>query len=96
MSPPAPVKGILPKDPPKHGAGTACTRFVVLRTDRVTIWKGGQGSCVFNSCIEKGNSAGVIHIFGEPGEFSSSSQHLKLQEPCPLLSLLTLVELLQL
>ena len=45
----------------------------------LTIWKGGQGSCIFNSCIEKGISAGLICIDGEPGEISSSQQ-LKLQE----------------
>ena len=53
--------------------------------ERVTIWKGGQGSCSFNSCIEKGTSAGLICIYGEPGEIPSSSPQLKLQEPCPLL-----------
>ena len=64
---------------------------------RLTLWKGGQGgSCVFNSCIEKGISVGLICIYGEPGEIPSSSQHLKLQEPCPHLNLVTLVELLQL
>ena len=47
---------------------------------RLTIWKGGQGSCIFNSCIEKGISAGLICIYGEPGEIPSSSQQLKLQE----------------
>ena len=55
-----------------------------------------KGSCLFNSCIEKGIKAGLICIYGEPSEISSSSQHLKLQEPCPLLNLVTLVELLQL
>ena len=34
---------------------------------RLTIWKGGgQGSCIFNSCSEKGISAGLICIYGEP------------------------------
>ena len=45
---------------------------------RRTIWKGGQGSCIFSSCIAK------------------RSPQLKLQVPCPLLHLVTLVELLQL
>ena len=48
---------------------------------RPTLWKGGgQGSCSFNSCGEEGISAGLIGIYGEPGEIPSSSQHLKLQE----------------
>ena len=48
---------------------------------------GGQGSCIFNSCIEKGISAGVICMHAALGEIPSSSQQLKLQEPCPLLYL---------
>ena len=48
---------------------------------RLILCKGGQqGSCIFNSCIEKGISAGLIGIDGEPGEIPSSAQHLKLQE----------------
>ena len=44
----------------------------------MTIQKGGQqGSCIFNSCIEKGISAGVICMHVAPGEIPSSSQHLK-------------------
>ena len=46
----------------------------------VTRFRDGQGSCSFNSCIEKGISAGLISIYGEPGDIPSSSQHLKLQE----------------
>ena len=53
-------------------------------------------NCIFNSCIEKGISAGLICLNGEPGGTSSSLQSLMLQEPCPLLNLVTLVELLQL
>ena len=45
--------------------------------NRVTIWKGGQGSCIFNSWIEKGVPVGVICIYVEPGEIPSSSQHLR-------------------
>ena len=64
-------------------------RNVNLRTSgppRLTIWKRGQrGSCIFNSCIEKGISAGVVCIYGKPGEIPSSSEHLKLQVPCPAL-----------
>ena len=37
---------------------------LVLCMGRLTIWKGGQGSCIFNSCIEGGISAGVICIYG--------------------------------
>ena len=63
------------------GPNSQCTSKPLYR---LTIWKGGQGSCIFNGCIEKGISAGLICIYGEPGEIPSSSQHLKLQEPCPL------------
>ena len=35
-------------------------------------------------------------LHGEADEIPSLLQHLKLQEPCPLLNLVTLVELLQL
>ena len=35
---------------------------------RLTIWKGGQGSCIFNSCTEKGISAGVVCTHAAPGE----------------------------
>ena len=68
-----------------------CVCVCVCACVRLTIWKGGQGSCNFNSCIEKGISAGLICIYGEPGEIPSSSQQLTLQEPCPLLNLVTLV-----
>ena len=57
---------------------------------RVTTGKGGQGSCIFNSCIETGISAGVICMHAAPGEIPSSSQQFKMQEPCPLLYLITL------
>ena len=86
----------------KEGRAPAALSVVMKREfhrgcmNRVMIWKGGQGSCIFNSCIEKGISAGLICIYGEPGETSSLSQHLKLQESCPLLNLVTLAELLQL
>ena len=36
-----------------------------------------EGSCIFNSCIERGISAGVLCILGEPGKIPSSSPHLK-------------------
>ena len=58
--------------------------------DRLTIRKGGLASCIFNSCIEKGISAGAIYMHAAPGEIPSSSQQLKLQEPCTLLYLVTL------
>ena len=60
---------------------------------RVTIWKEGQGSCIFNSCIEKGISAGVICRHAAPTELPFSSQQSQLQEPCPLLFLVTLTVL---
>ena len=34
----------------------------------VTLWKGGQGSCSFTNCIEKGISAGVLCRHAAPGE----------------------------
>ena len=37
-------------------------------SSRVTRFKRGQGSCSFHCCIEKRISAGVICIYGEPGE----------------------------
>ena len=45
----------------------------------MTIWKGGgQGSCIFSSCVEKGDfSRSHWDIYGEPGRIPSSSQHLK-------------------
>ena len=39
---------------------------------RLTIWKGGQGSCTFNSCIEKGISAGDICMHAAPGGIPSA------------------------
>ena len=71
-------------------AGPTCPNY------RVTIWARGQGSYIFNSCIEKGISAGVVCMHAAHGEIPSSPQHLKLQEPCPHLNLVTLVELPQL
>ena len=64
----------------------------------MTRFKRGQGSCSFKCCDEEGISAGLICIYGEPGEISSSSQHFKAAGalPCPLLNLVTQVELLQL
>ena len=48
-----------------------CTTHISFYTEentcrlcRVTIWKGGQSSCIFNCCIEKGISAGLICIYG--------------------------------
>ena len=38
---------------------------------RLTIWKGGQRCCIFNSCIEKGISAGLIRTYGEPREITT-------------------------
>ena len=66
------------EDKLNHGGEAFWAKWCGLA--RLTIWKGGQGSCIFNSCIEKGISAGLICIYGEPGEIPSSLQQLELQE----------------
>ena len=47
-------------------------------TSYVLIWNVPL-NCIFNSCLEKGISAGVIGMHATPGEIPSSSQQLKLQ-----------------
>ena len=84
------------KEPHSELAATPVLGEDLRDSDSIFLLSDEARMTIFNNCIGKGISAGLICIYGVPGEVPSSPQQLKLQEPCPLLNLVTLAELLQL